>query len=266
VRRFRLALKYAALAAYSAFSLFPLIWMASASLKPPGEVLRVPIEWIGSYFRWDNFPEALLQPRFSGYSLLHYVGNSLVVAVATTALSIFLSLFVGYGFAKFKFRGRDGIMWTMLATTLLPFSSILIPMIVVTRALGLQDTLLALVVPFALTGQGIFLARQFMLAVPRDYIEAARVDGAGELRIFASVIVPLMGPAIATLGVMTFVLSWTQFLWPLVSQSSQGNFTVVSRSWVSDPHFWSTITFGWRLRRCRCCRRSYSSSSWSAPI
>jgi hypothetical protein len=114
--------------------------------------------------------------------------------VTTAVLSIMLSLFVGYGFAKFRFRGRSGLMWTMLATTLLPFSSILVPMIVITHALGLQDTLRALIVPFALTGQGIFLARQFMLQVPRDLIEAARVEGAGELRIFISIVLPLMGP------------------------------------------------------------------------
>jgi multiple sugar transport system permease protein len=245
-RKVVLALKYAALVLYSAISLFPLVWMASASVKPPGEVLRIPVEWIGSYFRWENFSEALFEPRFSGYNLLHYIGNSVLVAVTTAVLSITLSLFVGYGFAKFRFRGRSGLMWTMLATTLLPFSSILVPMIVITRALGLQDTLLALIVPFALTGQGIFLARQFMLQVPRDLIEAARVEGAGELRIFISIVLPLMGPAVATLGVTAFVMSWTQFLWPLVSQSSQGNFTVpvglslmgLGSTFLVDYHIW----------------------------
>jgi multiple sugar transport system permease protein len=245
-RKLVLALKYAALVLYSAISLFPLVWMASASVKPPGEVLRIPVEWIGSYFRWENFSEALFEPRFSGYNLLHYIGNSVLVAVTTAVLSITLSLFVGYGFAKFRFRGRSGLMWTMLATTLLPFSSILVPMIVITRALGLQDTLLALIVPFALTGQGIFLARQFMLQVPRDLIEAARVEGAGELRIFISIVLPLMGPAVATLGVTAFVMSWTQFLWPLVSQSSQGNFTVpvglslmgLGSTFLVDYHIW----------------------------
>ena len=100
--------------------------------------------------------------------------------------------------------------------------------------------------PFALTGQGIFLARQFMLQVPRDLIEAARVEGAGELRIFISIVLPLMGPAVATLGVTAFVMSWTQFLWPLVSQSSQGNFTVpvglslmgVGSTFLVDYHIW----------------------------
>jgi ABC-type glycerol-3-phosphate transport system permease component len=245
-RKLVLGLKYAALVLYSSISLFPLVWMASASVKPPGEVLRIPVEWIGSYFRWENFSEALFEPRFSGYNLLHYIGNSVLVAVTTAVLSITLSLFVGYGFAKFRFRGRSGLMWMMLATTLLPFSSILVPMIVITRALGLQDTLLALIVPFALTGQGIFLARQFMLQVPRDLIEAARVEGAGELRIFISIVLPLMGPAVATLGVTAFVMSWTQFLWPLVSQSSQGNFTVpvglslmgLGSTFLVDYHIW----------------------------
>ena len=166
--------------------------------------------------------------------------------MTTAVLSIMLSLFVGYGFAKFRFRGRSGLMWTMLATTLLPFSSILVPMIVITHALGLQDTLRALIVPFALTGQGIFLARQFMLQVPRDLIAAARVEGRKSSASSSRSCCRSWGPAVATLGVTAFVMSWTQFLWPLVSQSSQANFTVpvglslmgLGSTFLIDYHIW----------------------------
>src|SRR5947208_14792215 len=106
-------LKYALLLVYSLFSLVPFIWMVSASLKPAGEVLKVPIEWIPSHFQWGNFPQALFEPRFSGYNLWAFGLNSIGVAVITAALTIGLSAFVGYGFAKFRFRGRDLTMWGM---------------------------------------------------------------------------------------------------------------------------------------------------------
>jgi multiple sugar transport system permease protein len=238
--------KYTLLIAYAIFSLLPFVWMVSASLKPAGEVLRVPIEWIPSSLQWSNFHQALFEPRFAGYSLWDYLRNSIGVAAITSLLTIVLATFVGYGFAKFRFRGRDLTMWGMLSTTLLPFSSVLIPLILITRALGLVNSLWALIIPFALTGQGIFLARQFILGIPNDYLDAARVDGAGELQIFARIIIPLIGPAVATLGVTAFVTSWTQFLWPLVSQSSQGNFTApvglslmgLGSTFLVDYHLW----------------------------
>lgn len=238
--------KYVLLVVYAIFSLVPFVWMVSASLKPAGEVLRVPIEWIPSSFQWSNFHQALFEPRFAGFSLWDYMRNSVGVAAITSLLTIGLATFVGYGFAKFRFRGRDLTMWGMLSTTLLPFSSVLIPLILITRALGLVNSLWALIIPFALTGQGIFLARQFILGIPNDYLDAARVDGAGELQIFARIIIPLIGPAVATLGVTAFVTSWTQFLWPLVSQSSQGNFTVpvglslmgLGSTFLVDYHLW----------------------------
>jgi multiple sugar transport system permease protein len=240
------AIKYLLLSVYSIFCLIPFVWMLSASLKPAGEVLRIPIEWIPSNFQWGNFQQALFEPRFAGFSLWDYMRNSIGVAATTSLLTIILATFVGYGFAKFRFRGRDLTMWGMLSTTLLPFSSVLIPLILITRALGLVNSQWALIIPFALTGQSIFLARQFILGIPNDYLDAARVDGAGELQIFARIIIPLIGPAVATLGVTAFVTSWTQFLWPLVSQSSQGNFTVpvglslmgLGSTFLVDYHIW----------------------------
>ncbi len=245
-RRIKRTLKYATLIAYCVFSLVPFIWMLSASVKTAGDVLKVPVQWIPTAYQWDNYREALFEPRFAGFSLWNYMLNSLAVALLTTLLTIILATFVGYGFAKFRFPRRDLIMWAMLSTTLLPFSSVLIPLTLISRSLGLMNSLWALIIPFALTGQSIFLARQFILGIPNDYIDAARVDGAGELYIFARIILPLMGPAITTLGVTAFVLSWTQFLWPLVSQSSQGNFTVpiglslmgLGATFRVDYHLW----------------------------
>jgi len=238
--------KYALLIVYGGFSLLPFLWMLSAAFKRPEDVLTVPIQWIPPVFQPHNFLQALLEPRFSGQNLAGFLGNSVVVAIATTAASIILSTIVGYGFAKFRFRYRDGLMWVMLSTTLLPFSSIIIPLFLIMRALGMVDSLGALIVPFALTGQGIFLARQFILTIPSELIDAGRVDGAGELQIFARLIFPLLGPAMVMLGIMTFLLSWNLFLWPLVVLSSQEKFTLplglslmgLGSTFLVDYHLW----------------------------
>jgi ABC-type glycerol-3-phosphate transport system permease component len=219
-------LKYAILVAYSVFSLIPFVWMLSAALKLKGDVLKIPIQWIPPNPQWDNFRVALFEPRFGSFRMWDYMLNSIGVALITSLLTIILSTFVGYGFAKFRFRGRQLVMWGMLSTTLLPFSAVLVPLILISRQLGLVNNLWALIVPFALTGQSIFLARQFIISIPDEYLDAARIDGANELQIFARIVLPLLRPAVATLGVTAFITSWMQFLWPLVSQSSQGNFTL----------------------------------------
>ncbi len=240
------SLKYAVLIIYSAFSLLPFLWMLSAAVKPKEEVLKIPIQWLPSSFQWDNFRVALFEPRFGQYRTWDYMLNSITVAVITTLLAIILSIFVGYGFAKFRFRGRNLMMWGMLSTTLLPFSAVLVPLILISRSLGLINSLWALIIPFALTGQSIFLARQFIISIPNEYLDAARVDGANEIQIFVRIVLPLLKPAVATLGVTAFIASWMQFLWPLVSQSSQGNFTLpiglslmgLGSLFETDYHLW----------------------------
>jgi multiple sugar transport system permease protein len=209
-------------------------------------VLTIPIRWLPPVWQPGNYPQALFEPRFSGSSLSTFAFNSIFVAVVTSLASIVLSSFVGYGFAKFRFRGRDALLWGMLSTTLLPFSSVIIPLYLIMRGLGLLDSLWALIVPLALTGQSIFLARQFLVSMPSELIDAARVDGAGELQIFGRIMFPLLGPAIATLGILTFLVSWNQFLWPLVVLSSQEHFTVplglslmgLGSTFLVDYHLW----------------------------
>lgn len=239
-------IKYLALIAYSIFSIMPFLWMVSASFKRPEDVLTIPIQWIPPVWQPGNYAQAFLEPRFSGYGISSFMLNSIVVAVITSLLAIGLSTFVGYGFAKFRFRGRDAMLWGMLSTTLLPFSSVIIPLYLIMRSLGLLDNLWALIIPFALTGTSIFLARQFILSIPSELIDAARVDGANELQIFAQIVFPLLGPAIATLGILTFLFSWNQFLWPLVVLSSQENFTLplglslmgLGSTFLVDYHLW----------------------------
>lgn len=220
-----LVLKYALLVAYLLFALIPIVWMVSAAFKAREDVLTVPVQWIPRSWHPENFLNALFEPRFTGHSFAEFLWNSTVVATITALAAVILSILIGYGFAKFHFAGREGLMWTLLGSTLLPFSSVVIPLFLIIKSMGMFDTLWALIVPFVVSGQAIFISRQFLRAIPEDYLEAARLDGASELRIFRTVIVPLSGPVITTVAVMTFMTSWTMFLWPLVAESSQGNFT-----------------------------------------
>lgn len=220
--------------------------MILAAFKRPQDVLTVPIKWIPPVWQPQNFLQALFEPRFAGFSLSTFMLNSIFVAVITSLLAIVLSTFVGYGFAKFRFRGRDTMLWGMLSTTLLPFSSVIIPLFLIIRMMGLLDSLWALIIPFALTGQTIFLARQFILSIPRELMDAARVDGASELQTFTHVIFPILGPAISTIGIITFLFAWNLFLWPLVVLSSQGKFTTplglslmgLGSTFLVDYHLW----------------------------
>jgi len=246
VHRILRLLKYLILITYSLFCFIPFLWMILAAFKRPQDVLTVPIKWIPPVWQPQNFIQALFEPRFAGYSLSTFMLNSIFVAVITSLLAIVLSTFVGYGFAKFRFRGRDTMLWGMLSTTLLPFSSVIIPLFLIIRMMGLLDSLWALIIPFALTGQTIFLARQFILSIPRELMDAARVDGASELQTFTHVIFPILGPAISTIGIITFLFAWNLFLWPLVVLSSQGKFTTplglslmgLGSTFLVDYHLW----------------------------
>lgn len=226
-RRISLTLiaKYILLVVYSAWALLPLVWMVSAAFKPGPEVLTVPVQWVPNSWHPENFERALFEPRFAGSPFIRFLINSTIAATVTALLSVVLSLLSAYGFTKFRYRGRDGAMWILLGSTLLPFSSVLIPLYLIVQRLGMLDSMLGMIVPFALIGPAVFAARQFMLGLPTEYIEAARLDGASELGVFRRIVVPLSGPAITTVAVLTFLFSWNLFLWPLAIMSSQANFT-----------------------------------------
>src|SRR5207247_10671787 len=169
-----------------------------------------------------------------------------IVAVITTTASILFSTVVVYGLSELQFRVRDTLLCVMLSTTLLPFSSVIIPLFLIVRRLHMIDSLWALVIPFALTGQSIFLAREFIVKGPGELLDAGRVDGAGEMQIFLRLVFPLLGPAIVTLGITTFLTSWNLFLWPLVVLSSQERFTLplglslmgLGSTFLVDYHLW----------------------------
>lgn len=199
----------------------PFLWMVSTSFKGLDEVYAFPPRFIPEVIRWSNYLEAWQAVPFA-----RFFTNSLFVAVATTAAVIVTSSMAGYSFARLRYPGRDLIFLAYLGTIMIPFPVLIIPLFILMRQIGLVDTLPGLILPAAFTAWGTFLMRQFMLSIPREIEEAARMDGASFWRIYAQIIMPLSRPVVATLGIFTFLASWNEFLWPLIMISSVENKTL----------------------------------------
>jgi multiple sugar transport system permease protein len=199
----------------------PFVWMALSSLKPEPEVRRVPPTWWPEAPTLDNFRELFDRLDFPSYFL-----NSVIVAVAVTVGNVLFSSSLGYALAKLNFPGRRGLFALVLGTLMVPGMVTFVPLFVVVSKLGLVNTYAGLILPFLAQAFGVFLMRQFMLSIPDELLEAARVDGANEFRIFWQVVLPLCRPALATLGILTFLGSWNNFLWPLVAATTEDRYTL----------------------------------------
>lgn len=202
--------------------LFPLYWLVISSLKGPTELLRTPPTWFPSDPTFGAFKSAFSAIPF-GRSFL----NSFILAGTATVSVLVTSILAGYVFAKYRFRGRDALFWTIVATMFMPPIVTLVPLYWMVSRMGLSDSYLGVLLPWLANAFGIFLMRQFMADVPDELIDAARVDGASELRIIWQVVTPLLRPAIVTLGVFAFVYYWNNFLWPLTILQSNSKFPVV---------------------------------------
>lgn len=199
----------------------PFLWMVSTSFKGLDEVYAFPPRFIPETIRWSNYLDAWQAVPFA-----RFFGNSLFVATATTVAVIVTSSMAGYSFARLRYPGRDLIFLAYLGTIMIPFPVLIIPLFILMRQIGLVDTLPGLILPAAFTAWGTFLMRQFMLSIPREIEEAARMDGASFWRIYMQIIMPLSRPVVATLGIFTFLASWNEFLWPLIMISSVESKTV----------------------------------------
>ena len=199
----------------------PFIWMVLGSLKPTTELRQVPPTWWPQNPSLDNYSEL-----FSRLSFGTYFANSAIVAVVVTAGNLLFCSMLGYALAMLNFRGKNVVFVAVLATLMIPGVVTFVPLFVLVANAGLVDTLPGLMLPFLVAPFGVFLMRQFILGLPRDLLDAGRVDGAGELRIFARIILPLCGPALATLGILTFLGSWNNFLWPLVVAQTEDTYTL----------------------------------------
>ncbi|HLK16968.1 MAG TPA: carbohydrate ABC transporter permease [Fimbriimonadaceae bacterium] len=213
---------YAVLVGLGALCLMPLLWTLSIALKSSEEYAREPGRLIPRHPAWDNFAKAWTELPFG-----HFVVNTVLVAAISTAAQVVVSSLVAYGFARFRFRGRGLTFGMMLATMMLPHHVTMIPVFLIWRALHGIDTYFPLVAPAFFGGAfNIFLLRQFMLGLPLELDEAAMLDGAGYLRIWWRVLLPLCGPALATVGVLSFLGQWDNFEGPLIYLNTPEKYTV----------------------------------------
>ena len=204
-----------------ALTAVPFIWMLLGSLKTQQELVQQPPTWIPETVTTDNYSRL-----WSRLDFPRYFWNSTFISLAITIANVVFCSMIGYALAKLRFAGRDLLFLLVIATLLVPGSVTLVPLFVLMSKLDLVDTYWAVILPAAAGPLGVFLMRQFMLAIPNDLLEAARVDGAGEFRIFWKIVVPLSAPAIAALGIITFLPSWNALLWPLVVLTSQEHYTL----------------------------------------
>ncbi|WP_404430474.1 carbohydrate ABC transporter permease [Microbacterium lacus] len=204
-----------------ALTLLPFAWMTLASFKGPAELSIRPPTWWPLQPTLANYTEWLTRLDFP----LHFA-NSLIVAVFVVLGNLVFCSMFGYALAKLQFRGKRALFLLVMGTLMVPGIVTMIPLFVLVANLGLVNTYPALILPFVATPLGVFLMRQYMLAVPDSLLDAARIDGAGEFRILFRIVLPLCGAPLATLGILTFLSSWNNFLWPLVVAQSQEMYTV----------------------------------------
>lgn len=203
--------------------LLPFFWMVSTSLKPLNETMKLPPQWLPSSPQWNNYPDAM---QAMGPFWL-YARNSLLLAFLNVVGTVFSSAFVAYGFARLDWRGRDGCFFVLLATMMIPFPVVMVPIYGLFRALGWIGTFQPLWVPAFLAGAfNVFLLRQFFLSIPRDLSEAARIDGCSEFRIFWQIILPLAKPALLTVALFQFMATWNDFLGPLIFLAREDQYTL----------------------------------------
>ena len=210
------------------FTIFPILFMLVASFMDAKQIMAMPFRWIPSskYFTsssrtfMTNFIKAI-RGNNNNNIFFRAMLNSLVVAIVCSVTTVFFSALCGYGLAKFRFKGRNFVFMAIMSTMMIPFEAIMIPLYMVTRKIGLMNTLPGLIVPFAISAFGVFQMRQYLLTFPSEYLDAARVDGLGEFSIFLRIVFPNATPVIATLGILSFRNQWDNLLWPMLCAQAE---------------------------------------------
>ncbi len=201
--------------------IIPLLWMVITSFQTLNETRHFPPILVPESIRWQNYTDVLQRAPFARWFL-----NTLVVTAVVVAGNLLFCSLAGYAFARIKFFGRDVVFILVLATLMIPFQVIMIPTFLIVRKLGLIDTLGGLIVPNLAGAFGIFLLRQFFRSLPIELEEAARIDGASRLGVLFKIVLPLSGPVLATVAVITFLWTWNDFLWPLITIYNPNNMTL----------------------------------------
>lgn len=202
-------------------ALIPFLWMISTSLKSRGALMSIPIEWIPAEPTLDAYTEV-----FSRFPFLRTIGNSLFISVAFTLITLVSASMAAFAFAKLRFRGNGVILSIYIATMMIPTQVTMIPLFVVMNRLGLIDSYASVILPSMFKPFAVFLLVQQMKTIPNDYLDAARIDGAGLFHIYFRVALPLCIPTLATLAVTTFMESWNDYLWPLLMLTDRNKMTL----------------------------------------
>jgi multiple sugar transport system permease protein len=199
---------------------FPFLWMVFASVKPRSESVAYPPRMLPQQPTFEYYVELFAQLDFGRY----LVNTLLIVAICMVGLLLMAA--AGYGFAKFSFPGRDALFFLVLVTMMIPGQVTMIPSYLILNGMKLTNTLIGIALPMLVSGFAVFLFRQFMTTIPTEVLEAARIDGAGEWRIFFRIVLPMSGPILAVQVVLTFIAGWNSFLWPLIIANDQNLYTL----------------------------------------
>jgi alpha-1,4-digalacturonate transport system permease protein len=199
----------------------PVVWLVLSSFKEAGELYKLPPALFPEHFTVNNYTEALEQ-----FPFLVYLRNSVFVTFISTVLTLVINSMAAFALSKYRFRGRNALFMVILSTLVVPLSVIMIPVFLVIANLGMTNSLLGLIIPPAATPTGVFLLRQYMLTIPDELIEAARIDGASEWRIYWQIALPLAKPALAVLAIFSVMWRWNDLLWPLIVTNRSELFTL----------------------------------------
>ena len=203
------------------FTLMPIVFMITASMMSSRQIVRMPFNWIPEGLHWENFAKAIMG-NDGTYIFVRNISNSLIVSTTVAITTVMLAALTGYGLAKFNFKGKNTVFMMIMATMMIPFEAIMIPLYMVVMVLRIQNSYIGLILPFLVSAFGVFQMKQYLTTFPTEFLDAARVDGMGEFGIFVKIVFPNCKPVIATLAILSFRGQWDNLLWPLlVSQSDK---------------------------------------------
>jgi len=216
------------------FTLLPFLWMLSTSFKSSTEIVRLPPTIIPENFTLQSYRTIFNDPRVP---IARFYLNSIIVTFSVVTMVLFTSSLAGFVFAKYQFFGKNLAFTLILATMMIPFQVMMIPLYLILVRLKITDSLLGLIVPGATSAFGIFLMRQFVESIPGELIDAARIDGASEFGIYTRIVLPQMGAALATLGIFQFMGTWNDYLWPLIVITTTERRTLpIMLTWYNSQH------------------------------
>jgi multiple sugar transport system permease protein len=201
--------------------ILPFVWMFSTSFKPEPETTRLPLHWIPQNFTLENYHYIIFKSL-----LLRWLLNSLIVSTSVVCFELFVNSLAAFSFARIRFPGRDVVFTIVLATLMVPQQVTIVPLYLMVNSMGLISTYPAIMIPRLAMALGVFMLRQFFLQIPKEYEEAAEIEGAGRFLIYSRIMMPLTVPALSALAIFAFLGAWNDFMWPLIVANKATMFTL----------------------------------------